>query len=758
MPRGVPAQLNTELREYLARPIVFQRGIYSQSSPGIISQGSINTTNMLTYFPHLDRIKGSFGFRATIVIRIELQATPYHCGRLRLVWEPELENNLAFTYDRAAYLTTMSMLPGVELCVNDATSVVMRVPYVHSDDYWWYSNSVVPGKTSTVSYIGTWSLWAMHPVSTPAGATNPNYSIWTSLEDVELIASAAPDSDVSFVVPTPGVVMSTLSALSPLPPSELRASFTRTVVTPQSGGGDPAAAETGSPDKPISTTLMAASRVLTYAGSAIPLISSYTGVASWAMRVASNVAAAFGWSKPLVTSAVTRVMPTTNNYQFNCDGHDASWNLGLFSDNHVQPLPGFAGSDIDEMALDYISSVPAVISTTSFATTNVVGDLLYISAINPQALWFAKNANLVQSTAVTAGVTSFLASPLFFLSNCFRYWRGDITFRFKISKTLFHSGRLLISHHASYSTTAGNKALPVPNYSKPFNFKSVLWDLKDSSEIEFTVPYTHVRPYALVSEILGSLCVTVEQPLLAPTTVAPSLFMSVEVYSKNFSYAYPTTPFFLPSPLRPSSVTPQSGPIADRTVQGETVQSLKQLGSLAGVGATQGPNSSAVLSSLCVYTPSTYDNPTIPNNTIRPNAIFQNLINSLYAYCRGSTRVFVQTTGLTNTRISLQYVSPTTYPQTSYTPFIYENTNSPARAIMPFYNDQNRVRISSVSNTDMPYCLSRVYGVASGTTLAYLSGADDFQCGYFLGIPPLDRRQGAINNIDGWITAAYGAP
>lgn len=757
LPRGAPTQLNTELREYLARPIVFQRGSYSQTSPSEISTGSINTSNMLTYFPHLDRIKGSFGFRATIVIRIEVQATPYHAGRLRLMWEPELEPILGSTYDRSAYLTTMSQLPGVELNLNDSTSMVMRVPFVHSDDYWWYSNSVVSGKTPTVSYMGTWSLWAMHPVATPSGSTNPFYSMWTSLEDVELIAAAAPDNDVSFVIPTVGSSMSI--ALAPLvatPPSQPADGVLSRYASPRGSqsftpqAGDPNAAETSDPSKPISSTLMAASRVATYAGNLIPLISSYTGVTSWALRVASQVASAFGWSKPPVTSAVTRVFPTSNNYQHNCDGHDISWNMGLFADNHVAPLPGFAGSDVDEMALSYVCSVPAIVSTFSFATTNNVGDVLYISALSPYAAWFARNANLVQTQAVTGAFNSFLPSPLFFVANAFRYWRGSLTFRFKISKTMFHSGRLLLSSHFSYSTTAGNLALPVPNYAKPFNFHSVLWDLKDSSEIEFTVPYTHVRAYADLTEILGSMCVTVEQPLLAPVTVQPSVFLTVEVYSKDMSFAFPVSPLFLPSPLRPYNVTPQAG--VDQHVHGETMTSFKQLLSRMGQYTATSAATVSLPPALNLLQPTYTGSP--PTAVNYRNAAWIFYVNCCYAYNRGGTRISVDPIQGAS-HIVANYTESSANTAVSYNPIIMEK-NQPGRFILPFHNRTTRNRISNQLPTNIGSANLILSPTATqNQNIINYSGADDYQCGYFVGVPPLDYKYAASTTFNTVLNNAY---
>lgn len=762
LPRGMPADLPTELREYLARPIVYSRGVYSNTSPGQITAGLMSVSTFPSYFPHLDRIRGAFGFRATLVFRVEVQATPFHAGRLRLVWNPEYQAVLPnpIMYDPTLYLTTMSQMPGVELNINESTSLVMRVPFVSSNDYWWY-NSTTTGPRVNDFPVGLWSLWAMHPVSTPAGATNPNYSIWTSLEDVELVSAASPDADLVFITPSVGTFATMsmvagaypdavsaaraarLSAsgmpLVPTPPPVSRSVDTG-LLTPQAG--DPNLRETRSPMTPISTVLSAASRVATLAMN-IPLISSYAGPTAWALRVASNVASAFGWSKPLVTTAVTRVVPTSNNYQYNCDGHDVSWNMGLFSDNHIAPLPGFAGSDVDEMALSYVTSIPAITSTTVFSTTNAVSDVLYISSLNPMAAWYAPNANLLpNANVVPTPITSFLPSPLFFVANCFRFWRGDLTFRFKVSKTMFHSGRLLISSHYSYSQ--GDATLPTPNYSKPFNFSSVVWDLKDSSEIEFTVPYQHLRPFARMNDVLGSLCLTVEQPLLAPTTVRPSVFITVEVFSRNMTFAFPSNPPYLPSPLRPTTVTPQAGATENSYTNGEDVESFKQLATRQGYDSITA-GSATRAATVLYYRAPVYDNPTTPTTVNYSAGTFVNYILSAYAYARGSSRFSYEPVQKSQ-HFTVSF-GPDYSPNTAYRPVIAEK-NEPVRFTTPFYHPQNRLRISTVLGMNVGAYVRSFPAASTNPVIGYASAADDFQCGYFISAPPLDRLFTLTNNVD----------
>jgi hypothetical protein len=735
-PPHFPANLAQDLRHYLSRPVVFRRGVFNSTVYGSISTGDINSASMLTYFPSLTRAQGAYGFRATIVLRLEIQATPFQAGLLKLAWVPEYSTVSATTYNPFSYLATVSQLPGVVMDINETTSVILRIPYVNSLDYWFVNSGAA---TITQTYdVGTWALWALTPLSTPASATAPNWALWTSLEDIEFIGLAPANAGVTYSTLAPQLRHSPAATSGPIE------------VQPQAGTQ---ATESMKPSSgPISSVLAATSRIVSFAGSAIPLISSYTGPTAWMLRVGAMLASAFGWSKPLNTAAVKRVITTTNNYQHNCDAHDTSWNLGLFSDNQVAVMPGFAGSNVDEMAIDYIVGVPAIINYATFSTTNVVGDTIFNIAISPMAMYFQLGSNGVISLGVDSTFSSFLPSPVMYVANCFQYWSGDFKFKFRLAKTKFHSGRLLVAHIPFwYPSTGFNTGFATPVQGAPMNFKSHIWDLKDSNDYEFTVPYTFIRPFASIFDVLGSLSVTVEQPLLAPSSVGTTLSLVVEVEGlPGFTFGTPISPQFLPGPLIPKTVTPQSGEMAAYSF-GESIMSVKQL--MLRMGVTL----AGYYVAAGVFYPSTYT-PSIsaPTSITYTTNSYLNYFAPAYAYVRGSTRYTLQALDKT-IRSTVILINGSRYSTVAQ---VTEGASN-LHFIMPYYNYTNRTRLVGIATngTTTPVGES-IITPTTANHLNWVSAADDLQLGYFLSAPPLQRIwvAPASTNVDAaWLTAMTAA-
>lgn len=331
-----------------------------------------------------------------------------------------------------------------------------------------------------------------------------------------------------------------------------------------------------------------------------------------------------------------------------------------------------------------------------------------------------------------------------------------MTFRFKISKTLFHSGRLLISSHYKYLKATPAVLLPTPNYSKPFNFQSVLWDLKDSCEIDFVVPYVHTRSFADLADILGSVAVTVEQPLLAPVSVSPNLFFTVEIFSNDMSFAFPISPYFYPAPVAQDSSLVQ--PQMNEYVHGEAVQSAKQL-------ATRMGSQFAITGGGFDAVPLTYYlTPTYAGSIVTPTGYTWQLnsylmyFQSAYGYARGSSRFeILPVQQKTHLLVSYGALLPGSTPQVNGNAW-FQDKDVPGRFIMPYHSTKTRVRLATTY-------LTNVLGVASvrmtpssttNPTIINMSAADDYQFGLFLSAPPLMYLYGA-SGIDAQNTTLYNA-
>lgn len=284
---------------------------------------------------------------------------------------------------------------------------------------------------------------------------------------------------------------------------------------------------------PISSALnrvSLASRIL----GEIPLLSSITGPVSWATAIMSRAASAFGFAKPRSAGSVMKQHVNSVAYMNNADGQNTSHSMGLLADNHVASLPGFAGTDNDEMALSYMLSIPTWFRTQAWTTSDLYSSLLFSVILRPAEFEVALGTT-------SGGKPVWGPTPMAYLRRYFNYWRGGICFKFKFVKTEFHTGRLLFAFNPS--GTYNNSMA-----STEFMYKEII-DIRESNEFTITVPYAQVLPYlsTATSGSNGFLYCYVLNPLVAPDTVSTSIDILMEVHAaEDFEFAFPGPPTATP--------------------------------------------------------------------------------------------------------------------------------------------------------------------------------------------------------------------
>lgn len=734
--RGEPTL--TDIKEYLGRPVTLANGTFSQVVPSAVLTQDLTIAN----FDLHNRLFGVFGFRATMVFRLQIAANPFQAGVIRMTWQPQV--SAANPEFRTINRTAASMMPGVNFDICETTSVVLRVPFVNSWNYYPVNPLAVSGTYSgrygadPTTVLGCLTLYAYMPLTVAAGGGIPTYHLYGHLEDVELLGASCND----FVN-----------------------------VTPQSGG------EVKAVDRPLSAMLSAASRVVALYGGYVPLISSYAGPTSWFLRQGAKLASAFGFSKPLDVQTVTRMQLTQNTYQQNADGFNVAYNVGLMSDNEVAAEPGFAGTDLDEMSLDYVLSVPSCICSGVLTTTDTSYQIKYTCAVCPRSMWFNNfggaplNLPFYPSTGTNV---SILSTPLSFLGNMFSLWHGDIKFTVRVAKTKFHTGRLLLSYNPGYGdyfAGVGAGKAPALAARKEFNYKSLVWDLREGNVVEFVVPFVSPCTYNMVDQPTGAFCISVIDPLIAASTVSSSVPFLIEVSAlPGFEFASPSTPQLYPAPLA-SNVYSQSGSevvksqFGSRDAMlciGERITSVKQLISKACPdftfsGSTTGDWSVAPFytqeyptwsgNALVVSTAGITDAGTNPVSWCR-------YLSMMYAYARGGTSYHIIRNDGLDTGVGFIYALYQTGMQwydsplsSSMTCNSYISEKSALHVNVPFYAPTSRVLRGSAdafpSQTGLgPAGLLRVGSSATGVNiLVFTHASDDAQLGYFLGTPPLATVQ-----------------
>jgi hypothetical protein len=305
-------------------------------------------------------------------------------------------------------------------------------------------------------------------------------------------------------------------------------------------------------DGPISALLSGVSAVTSVVDD-VPLLSSFAAPVSWATSALAKTAAAFGFSKPHQEDPVRFTVNTSHGMGMaNCDGPDPSWQLGLLTSNKIALLPGFAGTDEDEMALASIYKRKAWISTFPWAVSTVSGTLLYSVDLYPQNF----------TASQTDGTISYYTcTPVAFCARLFRYWRGNIVFTFKIVKTDIHSGRILVAFFPGISVA------DAPSIDDAAFAHSTVIDINRGTEFEVVTPFTHSRMWLQRTESIGSLHVYVLNELVAPTTVSQQIQVIAEVSGQNMEFHFPDTTVF--APYLPDSVMSDRKPIRPKPAPAE---------------------------------------------------------------------------------------------------------------------------------------------------------------------------------------------
>lgn len=135
----------------------------------------------------------------------------------------------------------------------------------------------------------------------------------------------------------------------------------------------------------------------------------------------------------------------------------------------------------DELAIKNLVTRESFINTFDWDASDVEGTLLFNFGVNPS----------IQRVNVSTGSRQLYQTPMGYLSRCFKYWRGDIKFRFKFLASQYHRGRVRITWdpHGDLSGTADTTTTC---YTK-------IVDITENSDVTFIVPYTQPTAYLPVA-------------------------------------------------------------------------------------------------------------------------------------------------------------------------------------------------------------------------------------------------------------------
>jgi hypothetical protein len=540
------------------------------------------------------KLKGFLGFRGKAVVRLQCNANRFQQGRLLMNFFAQKDINVnhwnAIDYATVGVNTLIyqTQLPRVEFDPSMDTDVILEVPYITDNLYY----NLLTGEGS----MGSINITVYSPLVDPSGTGSVNYTLYTHFEDVELVFPAYPSGYFT----QSGLY--TQGAVPRKRNPKVKASADR---NPEPSVAEQQEANVG----PISGAFTAVSKAANEL-TAIPIISSIAGTVSWVAGAISDVASFFGFSNPLNNSPTTNVLVKTYNNAINATGVDNSYNFGVIEDNCVAHLPGFAGSDEDEMTISKVISIPAYFTSFTWSTSTAAGTSIFQQHIGPNEYYATRGPYVIGGQT---GVYLQDTIPLTYVSQAFSMYKGSIKYVFKIVKTEFHSGRLMVCYSPGTQNTGD-----IVYTNTAYVHREVI-DVRESTEFTFVAPYANLQPYMNSLPIsthqgytdYGYISIFVLNELIAPVTVNASVTILVEACAADdFEFARPSS--YVPTlvtnavgvsvPSNNNPLSMQSGLYfqAGDTVSGEASQDSRPQPIPKSIGNSSVVDDSMTSSMFCV--------------------------------------------------------------------------------------------------------------------------------------------------------------
>jgi hypothetical protein len=672
-----------------------------------------------------------------------------------MVWVPQGDHTGMLATLRTSNLTLATQLPKVELDIATQSEATLEMPFVFPSAF----HSFLTG-------LPSWGRLSLLVYSTYAGAAGGS-------------TSYAYTAYVSFKPETVQLFNPTYMT-SPQSGDQLIGEFQsgRHKIGETRKGKAPADAEKSQSNGKVSGTLTKVSNFATMVGKLNPDLAVFAEPLAWTTGLAAGIAKWFGHGAVMDTSSAVKyndaniVHPCAHN----CEEVVLGSSLGGTAANSVDVMPGFAGSEQDEMLMDYILQKSAFVASAAWTTSNVYSDALFTSTTAIQNL----------TVSVTGPPDYFVAPPIGYLSQFFGLYHGGLRYTFKFSKTPYHEGRLLVVFYPGKTSD--------PGIANSLAAHRTWIDISEGNEFMFTTPFTSHSAYIPTSQGCGFLAVYVVNPLIAPASVAQSVTLLVEVgAAPGFELAClqptpyaPCIPSF--SDVGPSRTdhkkkvvaqhenyfqssdqmimddTPIAGAKSKeqgielaRLVIGERIMSVKQLMMMCSpVIVGGGITDSQYIRPFtigCAY----------PNVAVWANGDlsldYYAAFAPMFLYSRGGIRIGMHSIVTGSNAIARPWTARIDYNVSDLNPvgtqsdvdhcYRWAYFEAASDVYVPGYN-QNWARLNFMSNvhggtgntepldsfSSFAKLIWRTYG-ATTTNYELIRGvADDYQAGFFLGVPP----------------------
>nr|UNZ11801.1 polyprotein [Isses picorna-like virus] len=371
------------VRNMMAKPIPFYNGEWSTAS----ATGTVLKTwaipGDVVLGPHYNMLSTFTFFRGHPKIRIQLNGTKFHSGRMIFAFMPYVDyaNNEQVLWD----MNNWTSFPHVILDAGISNSGILELPFVHMNTYF---NTV---KKRDWQSLGILRCGVFNKLSSSDTASqNLGITAWISFDECELHLPCAAHS----------------------------------VMLPKY-----------TPPK----TAMAESLIEGVVKSALPLVKDL--IAPEMTSIGNVLGGAADQDKPTDPVETTRWVPNAVTGLSKGDGIDRCDRLCLKAGGYTIPDADIISTTNDDMNILELAKIPTRIMTANWTTTNTTGTRILDLPTQPTC--YAKQT---ADSTVVPPIDILTPTLLGYVSRGFKYWRGGLRYKVQVIASQMHTGRLLVCY------------------------------------------------------------------------------------------------------------------------------------------------------------------------------------------------------------------------------------------------------------------------------------------------------------------------
>lgn len=417
-------QPNLELNKFLSRPTLIQTVTWGS---GGLSTTEFNPwTDFLTNSYIENKVKNFALFRGNLHLKLVITANPFTYGAALLSYTP-LPTVITDSLDEATGALQNSQKPHIWVWPQNNAGGEMILPFFYRSNY------VNLQTTSATDSLGKCNLEQVIALDTANDVAIPTLTIqiYAWMEDVMLEAP--------------------------------------TITTILQAGSE---YEEG-PVQRIATNVAKVAGALT----SIPVISPFALATNIGANAVSGIASLFGWSKPTPVEQSKAYKTLTHHGMISSEIADPGEKFALDPKSELSVDPRIVNlTGQDELSIKYLSQKEAYVANVNWLAADAVNDKLFEIPVWP---------GIMRNTDNTTYRT-IIQTPMAYVSNLFRYWRGDVIFRFRLVASQYHRGRIKITYEPHGEVGTGD-------YTNVALTKIV--DITEENDIEFCVPYMQETPW-----------------------------------------------------------------------------------------------------------------------------------------------------------------------------------------------------------------------------------------------------------------------